>query len=217
MHPHRFLTVAALAAAATLPLAGLAGAQGVAPQANPIVSPVPAPEAVTLHAKITAINPKTRAVSLVGANGQHVTVTAGPLVRLELLKVGDAVNAQYYRSVAFVVGVPGSPAPENEIDAAMARGATTPGGEAVAVVRISGVIVGIDLPAHSIDLVNPNGGPVRTVLVTDPKRIAMLPQLKVGDTVTAVITRALAVRVTPAAKLTTFPEGGGEGGHDQAD
>ena len=42
-------------------------------------------------------------VTLMGASGAKVTVTAGPLVRLELLKVGDTVNAKYYRSVAFVV------------------------------------------------------------------------------------------------------------------
>jgi len=81
----------------------MAPVQPAAAQRNPVLTNViPESEAVTLQAKISAIDPATRAVNLVGANGSSVTVTAGPLVRLELLKVGDTVNAKYYRSVAFV-------------------------------------------------------------------------------------------------------------------
>jgi hypothetical protein len=36
--------------------------------------------------------------------------------------------------------------------------------------------------------------------VTDPARIAMLSQLKVGDTITAVVSQALAVSIDPAPK-----------------
>ena len=61
---------------------------------------------MTIHAKITAINPSTREVTLQGRSGNSVTVTAGPVVRLDMLKVGDTVNAQYYRSVAFELSTP---------------------------------------------------------------------------------------------------------------
>jgi hypothetical protein len=66
--------------------------------------------------------------------------------------------------------------------------------------EVSGLVVGIDLAAHSIDVVNPTGGGVYTLDVTDPARIAMLPQLKVGDTITAVISQALLISVVPAPK-----------------
>jgi hypothetical protein len=55
------------------------------------------------------------------------------------------------------------------------------------------------MAAHSVDLVNPSGGGVYTVDVTDPERIKMLGSLKVGDTVTAVISQALAVSIEPAS------------------
>ena len=74
---------------------------------------------------------------------------------------------------------------------------TAPGGVAVQVVKISGTVVGVDLPDNSLRVVNPSGGRVVTIDVTDPARIAMLPKLKVGDTISAVVSQVLAVTITP--------------------
>lgn len=172
-----------------------------AAQSRPVLSNVvPQDAAVTIHARIKAIDPAKRQVTLEGRTGSPVTVTAGPDVRLEMLKVGDTVDAQYYRSVAFVISPPGDAAPEDEITQAVARPVEAPGGIGMQVTRISGLVVGIDLAAHSLDLVNPQGGAVYTVNVTDPARQAKLPSLKVGDTVTAVVSEALAISITPAKK-----------------
>ena len=199
MTPHRLsLLAAAVAVAAAFPLACPASAQGLPPQPNAIISPVPSSEAVTIHAKITAINTATRNVTLSNANGNSVTLTAGPAVDLSNLKVGDRVNAQYYRSVAFLLSGPTAPVPEDEVVAVAARHAQTPGGDAVELVRVSATVVGIDLSAHSIDVVDPSGGAVRTVVVTDPARIALLSQLKLGDTITTVVSQAIAVSIQPA-------------------
>lgn len=177
-----------------------------AAQANPTYSNVvPQSEMAKIHARITAIDPATRQVTLQSRSGRSLTVTAGPAVRLNMLDVGDKVNANYYRSVAFMVSPPrggmGVPAPgEDEIAQAIARPVHAPGGIGLRVAGVSGTVVGIDLAAHSIDLVDPSGGGVYTVDVTDPARIAMLPQLKVGDTVTAVVSQMLAVSIEPAPK-----------------
>jgi hypothetical protein len=122
-----------------------------------------------------------------------------------MLKVGDTVNAQYYRSVAFMVTPPkggmGVPAPgQDEIAQMIAQPAQAPGGVGVRMTKISGTVVGIDMAAHSIDVVEPSGGRIYTIDVTDPARIAMLPELKVGDTITAVISQMLAVSIDPAPK-----------------
>lgn len=191
---------ACVAAALLLPIGPRAMAQGIGPQNGAITSPVPLPAAVTLHAKITAIDPATRALTLTGASGQSVTITAGPAVRLELLKVGDRVNAQYYRSVAFSVAGPGTTAPPDGAAGALAQPVQGPGGVVFTLARISATVVGIDLADNSIDVIDPTGGAVRTLVVTDPSRIAMLPTLKVGDTVTATVSQALAVSITPAPK-----------------
>jgi hypothetical protein len=203
-YTHALLPVAmALAAVAiTLPL-GLS--RPAAAQSNPtLTNIVPESESVTIHARITAIDPATRAVSLVGASGHQVTVTAGPAVRLEMLKVGDRVNAKYYRSVGFVVNPPsggsGVPTSDDAMTQMIAQPVQAPGGIGVRLTKISGTVVDIDMAAHSLDVVNPSGGGVYTLDVTDPARIAMLGSLKVGDTITAVISEAVAVSIEPASR-----------------
>ena len=121
-------------------------------------------------------------------------------MRLDMLRVGDTVNAQYYRSVAFVLSAPGMPAPEDQMAQAILQPAQAPGGIGVRETKISGLVVGVDLAANSIDIVNPSGGGIYTVNVTDPSRQALLGSLKVGDTITAVVSQALAVSITPAPK-----------------
>jgi hypothetical protein len=194
-------------AAATLVMAcGIpALPRDAAAQSNPtLTSVIPESAAVTLQAKITAIDPGTRAITLAGASGQSVTVVAGPLVRLDMLKVGDSVNAKYYRSVGFAVNPPaggiGVPTSDDQMTQLTVQQAQAPGGVGVRLTKVSGTVVGIDLSAHTVDLVNPSGGGVYTLDVTDPARIAMLTTLKVGDTITAVISQALAVSIDPAPK-----------------
>ena len=133
-----------------------------------------------------------------------MTLIAGPAVRLDLLKTGQTVNADYYRSVGFVVKSPqggnGAPVSNDQVTAMLARPLHSPGGAAIRVTQVSGTVVGIDRAAHSVDVVNPSGGGVYTLDVTDPARIAALPQLKIGDTVTAVVSQAIAISITPAPK-----------------
>lgn len=165
---------------------------------------IPHSEEVTLQAKITAIDPATRAVTLKNAEGDKVTVIAGQDVSLDTLKVGQTVNAQYYRSVAFVINPPqggmGVPVSDDQFMQATAQPVTAPGGVVVQVVKMTGTVVGIDLSSNSISVVNPSGGLVVTIDVTNPARAAMLSQLKVGDTISAVVSQELAVSITPASK-----------------
>lgn len=194
------IVVAASGLCATVPVSQ-ATAQGHPRLSNVI----PTSESATIQAKITAINPQTRVVTLREGSGTTVSVVAGPAVRLNLLKVGDTVNAQYYRSVAFLVtrsrGGNGTPsAPDNQIRQVLAQPVQAPGGVGISLTKISGTVVGVDLAAHSIDVVNPSGGGIYTIDVTDPSRIAMLPQLQIGDTITAVISEALAVSIQPASR-----------------
>lgn len=176
---------------------------GMAPR-NTMTNVIPQAESVTLQAKITAIDPNTRAVTLKGASGNSVTVTAGPLVRLNLLQVGQTVNAKYYRSVAFVVNPPrggnGVPVSQTQFSQVTMQPVQAPGGVALRMVKISGTVVGVDLSSNSISVVNPSGGQVYTIDVTDPSRVAMLPSLHVGDTINAVVSQVLAVSITPAPK-----------------
>jgi hypothetical protein len=202
-------TGAVLMIAGTACLVSLVASQGAHAQtgmapSNRMTNVIPQAEAVTLQAKITAIDPSTRTVTLKGASGNSVTVTAGPLVRLDLLQVGQTVNAKYYRSVAFVVNPPrggnGVPVSQSQFSQVTMQPVEAPGGVALRMVKISGTVVGVDLSSNSISVVNPSGGQVYTIDVTDPARVAMLPSLHVGDTINAVVSQVLAVSITPAPK-----------------
>ena len=175
-----------------------------AAQSTPVLPPVPDSETVTIQARITAINVPKRWVTLSGPSGDRVTVVAGPAVRLNLLKVGDKVNARYVRSVAFTVTSPtggnGVPTSDDKDAAILAQNVSGPGGVGLRLTKISGTVVGINLASHSIQVVSPSGGGIYTVDVTDPDRIAKLPSLKVGDKITAVITEALAVSIERAPR-----------------
>ncbi len=193
------LLAAVAATVCALPPALIVPSQRAAAQTNPTLNNViPESAALTLHAKITAIDPSTRTVTLTGQLGNAVTVVAGPVVQLDMLRVGDRVNSKCYRSVAFVVNPPaggsGVPVSDDEIAQMTTQPAQAPGGVGVRLPRVSGTVVDIDLADHSVDLVNPSGGSIYTVDVTDPARIAMLGTLKLGDTITVVISQAMAFR-----------------------
>ncbi|MBX6372716.1 MAG: hypothetical protein IRZ13_00590 [Acetobacteraceae bacterium] len=188
--------------------AAVAAAGGVLPacmptpaaaQANPTIASIPEPMAETLQARITAIDPQTRKVTLQGATGRSVTVTAGPMVRLEMLQVGDTVNARFYRSVAFDLSS-GMGAPPDAAAVVLGQQAQAPGGVAVALTRMSALVVGKHPASNSLDVVSPGGGGVYTVHVTDPARVAMLQQVNVGDTITAVVSDAIAVSIDKAQR-----------------
>jgi len=159
---------------------------------------IPESAAITLQAKIRSIDPANRHVTLVGGSGQVAVLTAGPSVRLEMLKAGDTVNAKYYRSVVFLLVPPGTPVQENQISDLVVQNAQAPGGYGIQRTRVSGLVVGMDMAAHSIDVVDPAGGGVYTIDVTDPARQMAMSELKVGDTITAVVSQALAVSIEPA-------------------
>jgi Cu/Ag efflux protein CusF len=172
-------------------------------QSGPVMQDViPQSEEVTLQATITKIDPSTRAVTLHGAGGNTITVVAGPIVRLNLLQVGQTVNVKYYRSVAFFIRPPkggnGVPVNDNQMMQATAQPVQAPGGVAVRVVKVSGTIVSIDHSSNSLSIVNPSGGLVYTIDVTDPARIAALSSLNVGDTISAVVSQVLAISIDPA-------------------
>jgi hypothetical protein len=167
-------------------------------QGSQFSNAIPESAAITLQAKIRSIDPANRHVTLVGGSGQVVVLTAGPSVRLEMLKSGDTVNVKYYRSVVFLLVPPGAPVQENQISDLVVQNAQAPGGYGIQRIRVSGLVVGMDMAAHSIDVVNPAGGGVYTIDVTDPARQMAMSALKVGDTITAVVSQALAVSIEPA-------------------
>ncbi len=157
-------------------------------------------QTIKARAQVKAIDLAKREVTLVGPQGNVVVVHAGDAVRnLDKVKVGDTVVATYYASTVLVLSAPGTTIPDDQASVAAARAPRghTPAGAVGARVVVTGTVVGVDLSAHTISLVDPSGGMVHTFTVTDPRRQAALKRVKVGDTLTAVGTEAFAVALDP--------------------
>ena len=160
-------------------------------------------DTVSVRATVKAVDMKTRTVTLVGPQGETKTLKVGDQVKnLAQVKPGDTVVARFYDAVAYVVAPAGTKLPENAMAMAEAQAAPgeLPAGGVGAKIIVTGLVVGVNPVAHTISLVNPPpaGGEIRTLTVKNPQYQQMLPQIKVGDTITAVISEALVAAVEPA-------------------
>ncbi len=155
---------------------------------------------VTERAQVKAIDLATREVTLVGPQGNVFGVHAGDAVRnLDKVKVGDTVVATFYSSTVLVLSAPGTKVPDNQVSAAAARAAkgAVPAAAVSTRAVVTGTVVGVDLNAHTISLVDPSGGLVHTFVVTDPRRQAALKRVKIGDSLTVIGTEAFAIALDP--------------------
>jgi hypothetical protein len=158
-------------------------------------------DTVTIRATVKAIDMKTRTVTLVGPQGETKTLKVGEQVQnLAQVKPGDTVVVRYYDSVAYVLSPPGTKVPEDTLAAAAARAVPgqMPAGGVAAKLTVTGLVVGVNQAAHTLSLVDPAGGEVRTIAVKDPQYQQMMSSIKVGDTITAYITEAVVAAVEPA-------------------
>jgi hypothetical protein len=188
---------AAILAAALAFAAIPADAQTAAPDAN-AMGGVGSSQTVTVRAKIRYVNQQTRDVTLVGPEGNVFTVHAGDQVKnLPQVKKGDTVVVHYTRSAVVVLSAPGQPIPPDTLS--VAGGTAAPGklpaGAAAGRLVLTGTVVGVDLENHTLQLVNPKGGRVVTLAVTDPQRQQQMSRVNVGDSLTVVYTAAVAVAV----------------------
>jgi hypothetical protein len=157
-------------------------------------------DTIQVQATVKAVDQKTRQVTLVGPAGNAVTVRAGDEVRnLAQVKPGNKVIVRYHAAVAYVLAPPGTKLPDDSVTGAMARAAPgqTPAGAIGTKVVITATVVGVDMVDHTLQLVSPGGGMVRTVSVLTPEGQQAMKAIKVGDTITAVVSEAVAVAVEP--------------------
>lgn len=148
---------------------------------------------------VTAIDQKTRMVTLKGPKGNEVTFKAGEEVRnLAQVKVGDEVKFAYYESVAVRVLKKDEAAPPASETAAVARAkpGEKPAGVAGVETTVVATIEAIDKKAKTATLKGENGKSV-TVTPRDPKN---LDKVKVGDRIVITYTEAIAISVEKVVK-----------------
>jgi hypothetical protein len=159
-------------------------------------------ESVSVRAVVKTIDMQTRTVTLEGPEGNTIVLKLGEQVQnLPQVHPGDTVIAHYYMSSAYVLAPPGTKLPDNSLTMAGARAAPgeKPGGAVGSKMVVSGLVVGVDRTLHTVSLVDPNGGRIRTVDVVTPEGQQSMKLIKVGDTITAIITDAVLIGVEPTS------------------
>jgi hypothetical protein len=154
---------------------------------------------VELQATVTAIDLKTRMVTLKGPEGNETTIYVDERARnLPQVKVGDVVKIAYVEALAWQVKKAGKAKPGADVEAAAARTepGAKPGGGVARRVSITATIEAIDLANGTVTLKGPEGN-TRTIKARKP---ANLKKVKVGDLVNITYTEAVAIKVEAAAK-----------------
>jgi hypothetical protein len=150
--------------------------------------------AVVVTAEVLAIDKADRVVTLLGPKGNVVDVQVGKEARnFDQIKVGDQLKIQYYQSVALYLGKPGTE-PSSDAGLLVARSpkGDMPGGVAVATVDVAATVEGIDRADRTVSLKLPEGNVVTSKV---DKSVKAFDTLKVGDSVNARLTKAIAISV----------------------
>jgi hypothetical protein len=154
--------------------------------------------AVSISARVEAVDTAKRTLTLKGPKGNVKTVAAGPDVRnFDQIKVGDMVVARYIESLTLTLKKDGKELRSmgETKDSASAKPGETPAGIVGQQVEITANVIAVDAKTQMISL----KGPRQTVelKVSDRKQFDLV---KVGDQIHALYTEALALSVEPAKK-----------------
>ena len=149
-------------------------------------------DTISVRATVKAVNQKTRMVTLVGPQGDTLTLKVSDEVRnLAQVKPGNKVIVKYHASIAFVLAPAGTKLPDDSMTVAGTRAAPgeTPGAALGSRIVVTARVVGVDPVAHTLQIINPSGGLIRTVNVVTPEGQQSMRMINVGDTITAVMHR----------------------------
>ena len=153
----------------------------------------------TAKAKITALDMKTRSITVQADDGASWSFKVDKKVEnLDKVKVGDIIVVKGFAAVAVALKGPKSGPAGAEVDEAFVKSAKgqLPAGAVVEQVTLQGKIKAIDTKAPSVTFEGPTGK-LTTVKAKDAKAVA---GLQVGDDVTVTILEGLAVAVEQPAK-----------------
>jgi len=154
----------------------------------------------TMRATVTAIDQATRHVTIKTADGKEESFVVGSQARnLGQVKVGDEVIIQYQEALAVEVHEADPTKPLAQPTEAIATDRSEPGkkpeGVIARTVTLNGTVEGIDME-KKVATIKGSGGNTVEVKMQHPER---WQNVKVGDTITAQYSEALALSVQPAA------------------
>jgi hypothetical protein len=156
---------------------------------------------VSETATVEAINPDTREITLKGPLGNEVSFVVDQRVkRLNEVKVGDKITADYYMSIAAELREPTADEQQHPITllegAGKAPPGTSPAAGGLRRYKVVTTVEGLDRPTQTVTIKGPRGNYL-TVRVADPSN---LTKMKIGDNIVVTYTEALAISVKKAKK-----------------
>ena len=149
----------------------------------------------SVSAVITAIDAKTRELTLEGSLGNLITITAGPeLARFDELAVGDMVNATYTASVSGELRAPteeelANPLVVLDAEAIKAQKDEDPGAAVGVTVRAVCTIEGMNRVTGTV-MLKDSDGDFHLIEDVDPAKMA---GVNIGQTVVVTYTEAFAL------------------------
>ncbi len=149
----------------------------------------------TIDAKVLAIDKATRTLTLLGTNGNTVTLAVGPEARnFDQIEIGDHLNVKFYESVAVYLGKPGTlPAANAETVLARSPKGDKPAGILAETVDVSAIVTAINRDKRIVTLKKADGKEVSTRV---DESVQAFDSLNVGDSVHARYTQAMAISVS---------------------
>lgn len=156
---------------------------------------------VTVTASVEAIDLKSREVTLKGPLGNTVTFVVDQRVkRLNEVKAGDLVRADYYVSIAADLRKPTAEEAKTPVvllDAAgKAPAGTSPAAGGLRRFKVVTTIEGLDRPTQTITVKGPRGN----YLTARVENADNLTQMRIGENIVVTYTEALAVSLEKAEK-----------------
>ena len=178
-------------------LAGSAFAQG-----QPVVG-ISTVTTYSADARITAVDPAARTVSLAFTNGATAVRQVSPQVaNFAQTKVGDMVSLAFEDRLTFVLSGPNTKTPgdrDTTVTVATASTGTGVAGASAGQAVANWWVTAVNPTAGTISLVNPAGGEIRTYNVSTAEGRAQLPRVKPGDSLTAINSSVAVIAITPKA------------------
>jgi hypothetical protein len=158
-------------------------------------------ELTTVTATVQAINPEKREVTLRGSRGNETTFIVDSRVkRLDEVKVGDVVKADYYISLAAELRKPTPEEEKNPLtvtgDTSTAPATASPANREARRVKAVTTIEAIDRSAKTITIKGPRGNSL-TTRVEHPEN---LEKMKIGENIVITYTEALAISLEKVNK-----------------
>mgnify|MGYP000860931218 FL=1 len=152
-------------------------------------------DAIELQGTVSALDKNTRAVTILGASGKMMTVTAGPQIKnFNQIKVGDLVTLTYVSALGLELKKGGGRLRERieSEQTSAAKPGEKPSGSMSRAVKVIADVTAVDAGAGTITL----QGPQRSVdLVVKDKEL--LRDVRVGDQIFATYEELTVLSITP--------------------